>query len=50
LYVYTVQVDVVWDPDKASSNLKTHGVRFADAETVLLDPNALTIEDIESEG
>ena len=43
-------MDVVWDPEKASSNLKKHGVRFADAETVLFDPNALTREDIESEG
>ena len=27
-----------------------HGVRFSDAETVLFDPNALTREDIGSEG
>jgi uncharacterized DUF497 family protein len=43
-------VDVVWDPKKARSNLKKHGVQFADAETVLFDPSALTREDIESEG
>jgi uncharacterized DUF497 family protein len=43
-------VDVVWDPDKAKVNLKKHGVRFADAETVLFDPNALTREDMETEG
>jgi uncharacterized DUF497 family protein len=43
-------VDVVWDPEKARSNHKKHGVRFADAETVLCDPNALTREDMESEG
>ena len=43
-------MDVVWDPEKARSNLKKHGVRFADAETVLFDPNALTREDMESEG
>jgi len=43
-------VDVVWDPEKARSNLKKHGVRFSDAETVLFDPNALTREDMESEG
>jgi uncharacterized DUF497 family protein len=43
-------LDVVWDPEKAKSNLKKHGVRFSDAETVLADPNALTREDIESEG
>jgi uncharacterized DUF497 family protein len=43
-------VDVIWDPEKARLNLKKHGVRFSDAETVLYDPNALTREDIESEG
>lgn len=43
-------MDVVWDPEKARENLKKHGVRFSDAETVLFDPNALTREDMESEG
>jgi uncharacterized DUF497 family protein len=43
-------VDVVWDPEKARFNLKKHGIRFSDAETVLFDPNALTREDTESEG
>ena len=43
-------MDVVWDPKKARENLKKHGVRFSDAETVLFDPNALTREDMESEG
>jgi len=43
-------VDIVWDPEKARENLKKHGVRFSDAETVLFDLNALTREDIESEG
>jgi len=44
-------VDVVWDPKKARENLKKHGVRFSDAETVLFDPSALTRgEDMESEG
>ena len=41
---------VVWDPEKARSNLKKHGIRFSDVETVFFDPNALTREDIESEG
>lgn len=43
-------MDVVWDPEKARENLKKHGVRFSDAETVLFDPSALTREDMESEG
>ena len=43
-------MDVLWDPEKARMNPKKHGVRFSDAESVLFDPNALTREDIESEG
>ena len=43
-------MDVVWDPEKARSNLKKHGVRFSDAEMVLFDPNALTREDTQAEG
>jgi uncharacterized DUF497 family protein len=34
-----------WDPNKAKSNLKKHGVRFADAVSVFEDENAITIED-----
>ncbi len=33
------------DPAKAASNLKKHGVSFSDAEGVLQDPLAVTIED-----
>ena len=36
-----------FDPTKAAANLKKHGVSFADAEGVLLDPLAITIEDFE---
>jgi uncharacterized protein len=39
-----------WDPNKATSNLKKHGIRFSDAEMVLSDPNALSLEDEEAEG
>ncbi len=42
-------MDVNWDPDKAKSNYKKHGVHFSDAELVLYDPCALTIEDEYSE-
>ena len=42
-------MDVVWDPEKAKSDLKKHGVRFSDAEMVLSDPNALTKEDTDTE-
>jgi len=34
-----------WDPNKAKSNHKKHGVRFADAVGVFEDENAITIED-----
>lgn len=33
------------DPAKAASNLRKHGVSFADAEGVLEDPLAVTVED-----
>lgn len=38
-------MEVEWDANKASSNLKKHGVDFADAAAVLLDDMALTIVD-----
>lgn len=34
-----------WDPNKAKSNYKKHGVRFADAVGVFEDENAITIQD-----
>jgi len=37
-------MDYQWDPNKAKSNLKKHGVRFADAVSVFEDENAITIE------
>ena len=42
---YTVIMECKWDPGKARSNLKKHGVDFADAVVALEDSNALTIED-----
>jgi uncharacterized protein len=39
------QLEVAWDPHKAQSNLAKHGVSFAQAATVLLDPLALTVFD-----
>ena len=38
-------MQVVWDPDKARSNLAKHGIDFADAAIALEDENALTISD-----
>jgi hypothetical protein len=34
-----------WDPRKAAANLRTHGVSFAEAVSVLEDDFALTRED-----
>ncbi|MGB4781826.1 BrnT family toxin [Candidatus Methylomirabilis sp.] len=36
---------MIWDPAKAEANVRKHGIRFADAEGVLFDPNTLTEED-----
>ena len=37
------------DPAKAASNLRKHGVSFADAEGVLEDPLAVTVADPDAE-
>ena len=34
-----------WDPDKAASNFKKHGISFDTARTVFADLNELTIHD-----
>ncbi len=41
----TPNLDVTWDDAKAQSNIAKHGVSFAQAATVLLDPLALTVFD-----
>lgn len=38
-------LDIIWDDAKAQSNLVKHGVTFAQAATVMLDPLALTVFD-----
>ncbi len=48
--MYRVCMSVVWDPNKAAANLEKHGVRFADAELVLFDSQAITLEDPAAEG
>ena len=37
-----------WDPAKAEANLSAHGVKFAEAVTVLQDEFALTRQDPDS--
>ena len=49
MYVYDQVVQVVWDPRKAASNQENMD-RFSDAESVLLDPFALTAEDSRARG
>jgi uncharacterized DUF497 family protein len=39
-----------YDPAKAVANLRKHKVSFADAEGVLEDPLAITIEDPHADG
>ncbi len=34
-----------WDPAKAASNLRKHGVSFAEGASVFLDPLAVTFDD-----
>lgn len=34
-----------WDPAKAKSNYRKHGVRFADAVAALEDENAVSVRD-----
>ena len=41
---------ITFDPVKAASNYRKHGIRFTEAEAVLFDPLALTIEDRDAEG
>jgi len=38
-------MDIIWDPKKAEINFKKHGTRFSDAEMVLYDPFAMTLEE-----
>jgi uncharacterized DUF497 family protein len=37
--------DVTWDALKAEANIAKHGITFAEAATVLLDPLAVTVFD-----
>ena len=43
-------MQVQYDPAKAAAIVQKHGVSFADAEGVLRDPLALTIEDPDAQG
>jgi uncharacterized DUF497 family protein len=43
-------MSIEYDPAKARSNLRKHGISFAHAEQALRDPMACTIEDPDAEG
>ena len=40
-----MQYNFKWNPDKARSNIRKHGVTFEDATEVFNDPMALTVFD-----
>jgi uncharacterized protein len=42
---YTTNVVYAWDEEKNRSNLRKHGIDFADAVLALEDGNAMTIDD-----
>jgi hypothetical protein len=48
--MYTCEVDISWDPRKAGSNLRKHGVAFEEAEVALYDPQAIVREDPDAKG
>lgn len=43
-------MEIEFDPEKATLNLRKHRVSFAHAEQALRDPLGITIEDPDSEG
>lgn len=47
---YRILMYYEWDKTKAASNIRKHGIRFADAVTALEDDSALTVEDDLVEG
>ena len=50
LRMHSPSVDFEFDPLKAAANVRKHGVNFADAEQVLRDPMAVTLEDPDAAG
>jgi len=43
-------MNIVWDVNKAKSNIRKHRVTFEEAASCLLDPMALVVEDPDAEG
>jgi len=42
---YTPRVEYEWDPEKDRINREKHGVSFAEASTVFVDPLQVTVPD-----
>jgi uncharacterized DUF497 family protein len=42
---YNYSVNFEWDCQKAASNIKKHGIAFAEAAMVFYDESAITIQD-----
>ena len=42
---YNIKMDIEWDGKKAITNLKKHGIDFADVVTVLEDERAISISE-----
>ena len=47
--MYTEFVSFEWDPNKAATNVRKHGVQFSEAVGVFSDDYAITISDDESD-
>lgn len=45
--VHMTSLRFEWEPQKASANLKKHGVSFEEAKSVFYDENARLIDDPE---
>ncbi len=43
--MYKQTIPFEWNPNKAATNLKKHGIYFADAVSVFYDSLAITIDD-----
>lgn len=48
--MHILDIEIEFDPEKATENLKKHRVSFSHAEQALRDGNAITIEDPDAVG
>ncbi|MCJ7815577.1 MAG: BrnT family toxin [Xanthomonadales bacterium] len=46
--MHIIEMKITWDPVKAKSNRLKHRVFFSELEAVFYDPNAISIEDMDS--